>query len=837
MEPTRQSSEPVPTTGQANILIVDDRPENLLALTAILEPLGERIVSARSGTEALRCLLNDQFAVLLLDVHMPGISGYELAGMVRQRQRTRHVPIIFLTAAEMDAEHIFRGYQTGAVDYLIKPFDPDILRSKVSVFVELFNKQREIERQAEQLRRQELQQLAHESEARYRFLAEASPNHVWEADSDGTCTFVSQRMERDLSLQGALSELASLPLHPDDTAAFADTWRKAKRHGTPLHTEARLEGHDRSWRWYLINALPFREQDGTITRWVGTNTDIDERKRDELRRAQLLEAEQRARAAAEQGEREAKILAELVVTLEEPGSYRDRLARLGPLCVPDIADFAVVELHRPDGRAEVLAVTHRDPAMEDELHRVRRDHAYDLNDGTPNAVVEVTEFGARQQDAASWGRIQPNSLLTVRMRTHDGHTSRLLLGITDPTRRHRDHDRRFAGELARRVALMLDNARLRDSQARVFRDLQLGLLAGIHEVGSAATTAVRYQAANRDMEIGGDWYDVFNLDEHTVGIVIGDVVGQGLAAATTMAKLRSAVRALAGLRKGPAEVLSDLDRYVEISPDAAVTTLTYSELDARTHQLVYASAGHPPPLVLQSDRSTRWLDGGRSTPLGVPNSHRIQAVTTIEPGATLILYTDGLIERRGEVLDAGLARLVTAATNIPAGIGLQRFADRLIDDALDGAHHDDDIAVLCLRVEPADTVVFTRRFPGRPEQLRPLRAALQAWLEDNGVDRSDTNDLILACSEALSNSVEHAYESMGEGRVTIEVRLTDDDIAVAIRDFGHWRTPTSALDHGRGFRIMRALTDSLHIDQRADGTTVWFHKTRSSSAQHEACDA
>src|SRR3954467_11272075 len=126
------------THTSASILIVDDVPANLMAMEALLQPLGQRIVSARSGQEALRALLDEEFAVILLDVTMPGMDGFETAQLIRDRSKTRSVPIIFLTAMHGNEQFVLRAYERGAVDYLIKPFDPDILRTKVAVFVELY---------------------------------------------------------------------------------------------------------------------------------------------------------------------------------------------------------------------------------------------------------------------------------------------------------------------------------------------------------------------------------------------------------------------------------------------------------------------------------------------------------------------------------------------------------------------------------------------------------------------------------------------------------------------------------------------------------------------------
>src|SRR3954471_18575966 len=133
---------------KAKILLVDDRPENLLALEAILSALDQTLVRASSGEEALKALLTDDFAVILLDVSMPGMDGFETAAHIKRRERTRDVPIIFLTAVSNEPHQAFRGYAAGAVDYITKPFDPWVLRAKVSVFVDLYLKNRQLREQA-----------------------------------------------------------------------------------------------------------------------------------------------------------------------------------------------------------------------------------------------------------------------------------------------------------------------------------------------------------------------------------------------------------------------------------------------------------------------------------------------------------------------------------------------------------------------------------------------------------------------------------------------------------------------------------------------------------------
>ena len=188
---------------QVDILLVDDRAENLLALEAILEPLGQRLVRASSGEDALRCLLEREFAVILLDVQMPGLNGFETAELIKARERTRFTPIIFLTAISKEEEYVFKGYSVGAVDYMFKPFQPAILRSKVQVFVDLYLQQRRITEQEQRMRELERQELelqhANEllqSEARFREIVSSAMDAIMTFDADGKVSLINGAAER-----------------------------------------------------------------------------------------------------------------------------------------------------------------------------------------------------------------------------------------------------------------------------------------------------------------------------------------------------------------------------------------------------------------------------------------------------------------------------------------------------------------------------------------------------------------------------------------------------------------------------------------------------------------
>jgi PAS domain S-box-containing protein len=291
----------------AKILIVDDRPENLLALEAILEPLGHPVVRAESGRQALRELLAGDFAVILLDVHMPELDGYETAGLIKQRDRTRRIPIIFLTAMSQDVQLVVRGYAQGAVDYMSKPFDPRVLRAKVSVFLDLHLKTEQIKQQAARLKEQEREALLSRSEARFRNLINLMPIAAWAARPDGTVYFANEAA-RSLSGNGegdgtgALHLTALGDIHEEDRERVAETWRRALERHERSEIELRIYKHPVGYKWHLGRGVPELE-DGVLTGWIATATDIDDQKRAEETQREVLRRTQEAHAQAEAANR------------------------------------------------------------------------------------------------------------------------------------------------------------------------------------------------------------------------------------------------------------------------------------------------------------------------------------------------------------------------------------------------------------------------------------------------------------------------------------------------------------------------------------------------------
>ena len=274
----------------ARILMVDDHPPNLVALDAILEPLGQELVHAHCGEDALRELLQRDFAVILMDVQMPDLDGLQTAKLIKERARNRHVPIIFLTAIHKDPGFIFRGYEEGAVDYLLKPFDAQILRAKVAVFVELWQKGELLRRQEALLRERELEALEKRGEMRYHALTDSMPQCVFAARADGKIYYCNRVWRDYAGADAGISFFDAIP--QEELEDMRRSYLDAVRRGVTFEREQRLRRKDGQWRWHLCRAVAQRDERGRITGFICTATDIETNRR-------LLASEKEARALAE----------------------------------------------------------------------------------------------------------------------------------------------------------------------------------------------------------------------------------------------------------------------------------------------------------------------------------------------------------------------------------------------------------------------------------------------------------------------------------------------------------------------------------------------------------
>ena len=287
----------------ANILLVDDRVEGLIALEAIFSNSQYNLIKARSGAEAVSLVSQYQFAVILLEVQMSEIDGFEVAMKIKNIPECRYTPIIFVTAIDKDDAFVFKGYQSGAVDFIFKPFEENILRSKVIVFADLYEKSKKIEEQALKIKEQSqnerylrLAQLEVESLRRYQNLANSIPHAVWRSKADGTMDYFNRGWSSYTGLTDQQSHGMGwqMAFHPDDLRHFLKIWMKSLGHAEDFEVECRIQNSNGEMRWNLIKAIAETRPSGEILAWLGTCTDIHDRKMGEEK---LIKTQQEAEAA------------------------------------------------------------------------------------------------------------------------------------------------------------------------------------------------------------------------------------------------------------------------------------------------------------------------------------------------------------------------------------------------------------------------------------------------------------------------------------------------------------------------------------------------------------
>ena len=281
---------------EVNILMVDDQPGKLLSYEAILADLGENLIKATNAKEALEKLLKTDVAVVLMDVSMPEIDGFELAEIIRQHPRFQKTAIIFVSAVHLTDLDRLKGYQHGAVDYLSVPIVPEVLRAKVKVFTELHRKKLQLERLNNELeervadRTLELEKKALALEQLNGDLAQknqeldaivhTAPDIIFSRQADGSRDYISSRFyEYTGAPAGSAIGLGWLEyLHPEDKERSWSHWMRCVQSGEAYESEYRIRGADRQYRWFRARAVPLRATDGTILKWYGTCSDIHDSK-------------------------------------------------------------------------------------------------------------------------------------------------------------------------------------------------------------------------------------------------------------------------------------------------------------------------------------------------------------------------------------------------------------------------------------------------------------------------------------------------------------------------------------------------------------------------------
>jgi serine/threonine-protein kinase RsbW len=377
----------------------------------------------------------------------------------------------------------------------------------------------------------------------------------------------------------------------------------------------------------------------------------------------------RLHARTAEAARRSAFLARTSRQLDEVRTFGQRAQRLVDLVTGAYADAAWIET-----------------AEDGELTLVARAPGDEPVTGPPPAVV-------RRAMARRQPRLE-GSYVALPLSARDRVLGALTLTRSDRTPRFRATDLPFLRDLADRTALALENARLSEHEREVAHVLQRTMLAGAPPRDPRFQVATYYRPAFETLEVGGDWYDTFAVGPGRIGIVVGDVVGRGIRAASAMGQLRSGIRALAGADLGPARLIERLDTFVEQIETAKWATLAYAEVDLDGGHVRFACAGHPPPLLLEPAAAPRMVWEGRSPPLGAPIDNRAEAELTMPRGTRLLLYTDGLFERRDRSLDAGLDQLAHEFAHRRA-MPLPALVNEVTEAMLVGEHGEDDVCLLC----------------------------------------------------------------------------------------------------------------------------------------------
>lgn len=659
------------------------------------------------------------------------------------------------------------------------------------------------------------------SEGRTRLIVDSARDGFISTDAQGRVLDINAAAERLLGRSRADvlgRPFQELGIPREAHAKFIQRRRdllKAAREGGTRHLEQRvtinrpdgtqLRGETMIW---------VVERDGELM-FNARLSDIGDRLLEERKRERLVRAE----AARAEAERAALTIGRLQAVADAALTQRD-LDALGPEILARTrevldAEAAALLLVQDDGDLSLLS---SDPVVAE-----RRPNRVPADAGIAGRVL-ATRRPVLLNDPPASALADPailaagiSSLLAVPLIAHEEIIGVIEVGVRPP-RRLSAEDVDLLRLTADRVALAIEHVRAYGREHRIAETLQRSLLPQTLPSLPGVALAGRYLPAASEAEVGGDWYDAIGLSGGRVLLVMGDVSGKGLAAASMLGALRSAIRAYALEGHAPAQIADRLNTFVLAEPSREhMATLVLAVFDPVDAELSYVNAGHPPPLALSAEGTPQFLDGARSVPLGVlPFPGYQEETVTLESGGALVLYTDGLVERRAENLDRGLDRLSVAASEGP--LETEALCDRLLRAVLPSGATNDDVALLTLCHVPLGSRLALD-LPSEPSALRSLRALLRRWLAQAEASDVDVHAIVMACNEACTNAIEHAGAAPDE-TIAFEAVLRDGEVDIVVRDRGQWRDECPPSDQGRGLELIDALMDDVELEPTPDGTTV-----------------
>jgi PAS domain S-box-containing protein len=552
------------------------------------------------------------------------------------------------------------------------------------------------------------QEALRRSEERYRALVQGGAQVVWVASPNGEMLedspewrWITGQSEEEFLDGGWLDSI-----HPEDRERVQRDWRDCLRSGRIFDDRFRMRTRGGGYRHYDVRAVPI-ERDGKIAEWVGACTDVtSQREAEEMRGrlteqlsaaalrtarlqqatsmlAEALDVEQVVEVITEVGRTAIGALRSAVALLDEEKLRLrvvnpDGLAPVGP-------DAASARLTLDTPSVMTRAIATRRPVLIPSPEELRRQFEDDTAE--TGAEVQLAETG----DERSW--------VGLPLMAAGAPLGALRFSFNRP-RRITEEERVFLEALGGQCALAVERAEMYEREHTAAVTLQRSLLPDkLPDVPGLALDA-RYLPVTRNMEIGGDWYDVFWLPDRRLAVTVGDVMGKGLQAAAGMGRVRNALRALALTDPRPAAVLSGLDRLFSATElDEQVTTVSYLVIDPETGEGQAGNAGHLPTLLITPGAIPVLDQAEAGTPLGWASPRR-QHAFRLPPGSTAVFYSDGLVENRARGLDAGLDELVRVSASAPEDLfsAPGRLLQYLLDHMLAGHEQDDDVTVLVMHV-------------------------------------------------------------------------------------------------------------------------------------------
>jgi anti-sigma regulatory factor (Ser/Thr protein kinase) len=477
------------------------------------------------------------------------------------------------------------------------------------------------------------------------------------------------------------------------------------------------------------------------------------------------------------------------------------------------------------------------PELRDRYHVVAMDTPIVpidvIKTGNPMVITDTLSLTPRYRHIVNETAEMVRACISQPLRGLDGRVIGSL-GMLWPVPREFDPaELDWAARIAEMTQSAVEHIRNVQREHRIAVDFQDHLL-DLDRSSTAAVVAAVYQPGGEAMRVGGDWYLVVPLEqEGRIAISVGDAVGHGLPAAIVMSRLRAAVAASALTDADPTAVLATLDRYAATVPGARCATVSYAVIDTcpdagtpdGAARISYSCAGHPYPLLVTPDHPPVFLPAGRRPPVAAWESHRKQntAVQELPPGSLVLLYTDGLIERPGETLDDGFARLQGAAAyraDLPVGDICAELLDRMAPPG----GYTDDVVLLALRPCHSSARSFATVVPAALSHIAEARHRLRDWLAGVAVDPRREADILLATGEAVTNAIEHGSGGDARKTVSIEAFVRGHTVTAAVSDAGRWSGDSSAsqrsLQRGRGLTMINGLADQVKTARTTHGTRI-----------------